>query len=96
MSGVTERDRAGGHGAGCGLRVASADVATSARNASTAALSNWFLITMRLTLLCQYARGVAHHNEAAGGASGRTGADQVAALARQSASSQRDNQLLPG
>jgi hypothetical protein len=27
---------------------------------------DWFHITMRLTVLCQYARGVAHHNEAAG------------------------------
>ena len=27
---------------------------------------DWFHITMRLTVLCQYARGVAHHDEAAG------------------------------
>jgi hypothetical protein len=27
---------------------------------------DWFHITMRLTVLCQYARGVAHHDDAAG------------------------------
>jgi hypothetical protein len=27
---------------------------------------DWFHITMRVTVLCQYARGVAHHDEAAG------------------------------
>ena len=58
---------------------------------------DWFHITMRLTVLSQYARGVAQHDDAAGHTSaGRAGTDQVAALARQSASCRTDHRVLPG
>ena len=58
---------------------------------------DWFHITMRLTVLSQYARGVAQHDDAAGNSLlAELETDQVAALARQSVSSRRGNRVLPG
>ena len=46
---------------------------------------DWFHITMRLTVLGQYARGVAHDDAAERPLAGISGTDQMAALARQPA-----------
>jgi hypothetical protein len=56
---------------------------------------DWFHITMRVTVLEQYARGVGHHDGAAGRSpAGRSGTDQVVALAWQSASCSGSDRVL--